>query len=329
MKSGERDAQAANNNCWRLEDLSIDARARTVHRAETRLDLPPLSFQLLLSLVEANGRTLSSRELEGLLWPGKIVGADVLKQRVSLLRRSLGTAPHGQHYIETDHSKGYRIGLPAHMITAAQVRRGSYKKFILFGFLSLLLLAALVWALPTNGEKRLNILVTPLTVLEPNGVTDAAFAAGLSMELATRISSLPGLKAYFGPDLVGSRTINAVLTGQIKRSNDKLRVLVNLIDPNSKEVLWGGVYDRPFSDIFDVQRDISWHISFMLLDQVDPEGAERLKTGSTSNYQSYALFVQALGAYKTDPAGARGLLEEALLMDPSFKAAADLQEQIR
>src|SRR6266849_10747662 len=69
--------------------------------------LTPKVLDMLVVLVENNGRLLSKEELMKTLWADSFVEEGNVTQSISVLRKILGTAPGGENYIETVPKRGY------------------------------------------------------------------------------------------------------------------------------------------------------------------------------------------------------------------------------
>jgi len=91
-----------------VADLRIDLAHRTIERAGRRIELSPKEFDLLLALIEAEGRVLSRAELLHRVW-----GIDfdpetnVVDTAVARLRKRLDRG--AQPLIQTVVGQGYRI----------------------------------------------------------------------------------------------------------------------------------------------------------------------------------------------------------------------------
>jgi len=59
-------------------------------------------------------------------------------------------------------------------------------------------------------------------------------------------------------------TASHILTGQIQRFRDTLRVEVNLIDLYTGDQIWGDTYDHPFEDLLSLQSEIAKKIGLAL-----------------------------------------------------------------
>lgn len=96
---------------YQVGDLRIDPLRRTVDRGGVRIDLSPKEFDLLRTLAEARGRTLSRMELLQQVWGIHFdPQTNVVDALVARLRRRIerGGAP----LIETVVGEGYRIATP-------------------------------------------------------------------------------------------------------------------------------------------------------------------------------------------------------------------------
>src|SRR5206468_526615 len=69
------------------------------------------AFDILVSLVEAEGRLLDKEELMKRVWPDTFVEEGTLARHVSMLRKAIGDVD-GLHYIETVPTRGYRFASP-------------------------------------------------------------------------------------------------------------------------------------------------------------------------------------------------------------------------
>ena len=90
-------------------DLVLDVQRGRVTRGEQELPLPKLSYDLLLALLQASPTLLSQQALMEKVWPNVVIGDETLKQRVKLLRKSLGDKASKPIYIEAVRGRGYRL----------------------------------------------------------------------------------------------------------------------------------------------------------------------------------------------------------------------------
>ena len=102
------------NNTTRyiIDDLNLDVLRGELTRHDKVITLPKLSYELLVALAQAAPALLSQEELMLAVWPDRVIGDETLKQRVKLLRKSLGDDASAPTYIEAVRGRGYRL-IPA------------------------------------------------------------------------------------------------------------------------------------------------------------------------------------------------------------------------
>lgn len=110
-------AAAAEAESYRVGDLIVDAGQRRVLRGDTELQLPGLSFDLLLALVRAAPNLLTHDELMQRVWPGLVINSETVSQRVKLVRQALGDDPQAPRYIVGVRGRGYRLTAPVKLVS--------------------------------------------------------------------------------------------------------------------------------------------------------------------------------------------------------------------
>jgi TolB-like protein/Tfp pilus assembly protein PilF len=113
------------------------------------------------------------------------------------------------------------------------------------------------------------LVVLPLQVIGDDK-DEAAFAAGLSEELTTRLARVGGLRLISGisatiarkedfdpPQLAAKLHTTHALEGSLREAGDKLRIDLRLIETPTGRTVWAQDYDRTTGDVFAVQQDIA------------------------------------------------------------------------
>lgn len=90
-----------------LKDLSVDTETRTVRRDEITFDLPDLSFDVLIKLLQQAPEPVSISEFSKEVWRAGHVSDETVAQRITLLRKALGDNPKSPTYIRTVRGSGY------------------------------------------------------------------------------------------------------------------------------------------------------------------------------------------------------------------------------
>lgn len=94
---------------YHFDDLDLDVEAATLTRGGLRLELPKLSFDLLVALVRRAPDVVSADELITTVWQGVAISNETLTQRVALLRRALGEDAQNPRYLRAVRGRGYQL----------------------------------------------------------------------------------------------------------------------------------------------------------------------------------------------------------------------------
>ncbi|MGB8694035.1 MAG: winged helix-turn-helix domain-containing protein [Steroidobacteraceae bacterium] len=103
------DMHGIDSEVYLVGDLRVDVGQQRVTRASIEINLPNLSFQLLVALIRVAPNVLSNDLLMARVWPGLIVSPETVTKRVNLLREALGDDTQDPHYIAGVRSRGYRL----------------------------------------------------------------------------------------------------------------------------------------------------------------------------------------------------------------------------
>ena len=98
-----------NRRIYRFDNFQLDAGNRQLRRDDTPLSLPAKAFDLLLALVENNGRLVEKDELFTSVWQDQIVEESNLTVHISQIRKALGETKKNPRFIETVPGYGYRF----------------------------------------------------------------------------------------------------------------------------------------------------------------------------------------------------------------------------
>ena len=93
-------------------DLRVDIDQQQVLRGSEIIELPPLSFDLLIALARNAPNPVTVDDLIGRVWPGLVVSPETVSQRVMLLRNALGDDARAPRYIAGRRGRGYRLVVP-------------------------------------------------------------------------------------------------------------------------------------------------------------------------------------------------------------------------
>ena len=135
-----------------------------------------------------------------------------------------------------------------------------------------------------------SVAVLPFTDLSPQA-DQAYFCDGIAEEIIHALSGVAGLRTasrtssfrFRGPG-VDSRAaarelgVRSLLDGSVRKSGDRLRVAVQLIDAETGFPLWAERYDRTLNDVFAVQDEIAESVVRALQVTLTPREERALQT---------------------------------------------------
>lgn len=157
-----------------------------------------------------------------------------------------------------------------------------------------------------------SIAVLPFAIV--NGDTaNAYFADGISEELATSLSKVPGLRVVARNSSFRSLgkqvdehearkllNVDALLTGSVRRAGGQMRLTARLVSVHDESVLWSDQFDREVKDVFSVQdevtRAIVGAISGRVAGSSNTEKGSRVQVASssgTSHLEAHDLYLRA------------------------------------
>src|SRR5213082_3635209 len=167
--------------------------------------------------------------------------------------------------------------------------------------------AAGFFLLPRVSARKIDksIAVLPFENLSAEK-ENAYFADGIQDDVLTNLSKIGDLKvisrtsvmSYRGKasnvrDIGKQLGVSNILEGSVRRSGNKVRVNVQLIDANSDEHIWASDYDRDVTDVFAIQTDLAQKISDALQTKLSSAEKSRIERKPTENGEAYLAFVQA------------------------------------
>ena len=190
---------------------------------------------------------------------------------------------------------------------------------------------------PLGNEK--SIAVLPFENLSEDK-SNAYFADGIQDEILTRLSKIADLKVISRTstqrykkthqnlsEIANQLGVANLLEGSVQKTNDQVRVNVQLIRAANDSHLWAETYDRKLTDIFSVESDVARAIAEQLRVKLTGQEAEVIAAKPTNNPQAYDAYLRGLaytlktGNSPANTLGAQKYLKEAVRLDPKFAVA--------
>src|SRR6266436_3566668 len=161
------------------------------------------------------------------------------------------------------------------------------------------------------------------------GMADAVIGRMSSLKQLLVMSTSAVLK-YKGPatdPLAAGRAlhVDAILTGTVQQSGDRLRVTVQLVSSGSGRTLWSEKFDQTFTDIFSIQDSISDQVARSVVRDLSQEQQKQLSKHYTNDPVAYDSYL--MGLYLWNQRSKDGLekaieyFHQAIERDPNYALA--------
>jgi TolB-like protein/Flp pilus assembly protein TadD len=199
--------------------------------------------------------------------------------------------------------------------------------------------AAGFFLLPRASARKIDksIAVLPFENLS-NDQENAFFADGIQDDILTSLSKIGDLKVISRTSVMQYRGkgnnvreigkalgVSAILEGSVRRSANRIRVNVQLIDAITDEHIWANDYDRDLTDVFMIQSDLAQKIAGELQAKLSPTEKAQMTQKPTENGEAYLAYIQAMNLFVPENVEklkqAEQLYQRALDLDPNFALA--------
>src|SRR5438874_341324 len=178
----------------------------------------------------------------------------------------------------------------------------------------------------SNDVSNKSIAVLPFENLSSDK-ENAYFAEGIQDEILTRLAKIEALKVisrtstqHFKsmpdnlPQIAKQLGVANILEGSVQKSNDQVRVTVQLINALTDTHLWAEIYDRKLTDIFAVESDIAKTIAETLRARLTGAEESAIAARPTENSEAHQLYLK--GRYFFGKRRGADDLKRAIELDP-------------
>jgi len=347
-----------------IGDWLADPRDDSLTRGSERVKVEPRTMRLLMRLALTPGVVVSQDELLESVWSGVVVGPASVYQSMSQLRKLLGDTDDPPRYIETVARKGYRLiatvaspdkaklpapevaiaagpAKPGAALLAAPVTRRRIAWSRVAAVAAVLLVSGFAWF--KLGPQRPPLPASPSIVVLPftdmtDGHTQQMFCDGLTQETSSWLAQVPSLRVVASSSAFAyrdrkqdvraiGRELNTshVLEGSLRRSGNRVRISVQLIDTNTGFELWSETYNEEAGDVLRVQEEVARKVAGNLELRITSDTDKRFDARRSKAGPAQELFLNARAqSLKIDSAAnelAITLFRQALRVDPDFALA--------
>lgn len=292
----------------KFADCTLNAAGRELFRGGKPVAIEPKTFDLLLYLIANRDRAVGKDELQGEVW-GTIVSDAALTRAIMKLRKAVGDKTSDARIVKTVPRYGYRF---VASIDGARDNAGS----------------------PPTPTSRRGIAVLPLINMSGDPENDY-FSDGVAEELLNLLARIPELRVASRTSSFAFRNtrkslreiaeaLNAelILEGSVRKSGNRVRITMQLINTGDDSHLWSEIYDRELTDIFALQSEIAGQVVGAI---------RRGEAGNIPIYQAtvspraYEYYLRGRKLYHQWDRGrlrqAQTMFERAIELDPDYAKA--------
>jgi eukaryotic-like serine/threonine-protein kinase len=210
-----------------------------------------------------------------------------------------------------------------------------------------LLVAALALALPLYWLRNRtlpfekSVAVLPLANLSEDK-ENAFFSDGVQDELLSNLAKIKDLKVISRSSVMQYKIgvarnlkeiaqqlgVSNVVEGSVRRSGDRVRVSVQLVDARTDRHLWAQTYERTLADSLALQGDLAAEIATAVGATLSPQEKTRVTAKPTNNPAAYDAYLRARALptgwtfyLAGDVDRAIQLYQETVKLDPNFVLA--------
>jgi len=187
------------------------------------------------------------------------------------------------------------------------------------------------------GISNKSIAVLPFDNLSRDP-DNAYFCEGVQDEILTRLAKVADLKVisrtstqHFKstpdnlPQIAKQLGVAHILEGSVQKSNDQVRVNVQLINALTDAHLWAETFDRKLTDIFAVESEVAKSVAENLKARLNRRAEEVLAARPTENPEAHELYLK--GRYFWNRRNTASLrkagdyFQQAIDLDPNYALA--------
>lgn len=212
----------------------------------------------------------------------------------------------------------------------------------------LLFLAGMFYFMNRSNEKNSATIGSKSIAVLPfinigNDPQQEYFSDGITEDILSQLSKIEDLKVIsrttsWGykhttrsiPEIGKELGVDHILEGSVRRSENKIRVVTQLISVSTDEQLWAKTYDREITEVFAIQSEIAQDIASLLKAELSPALLANINSFTSLQITAYDYYLKAHKILKNwstqhDLNNVIELLKQALIEEPDYaEAYADL-----
>jgi serine/threonine protein kinase/Flp pilus assembly protein TadD len=216
------------------------------------------------------------------------------------------------------------------------------KQFILYGMIAAAIIFMIIlfyFFSPFLSEDidRKSIAVLPFKNLSEDPENEY-FSDGITEDIITQLSKIGDMRVISRTSIMLYKNSNknlreigrelgvaTILEGSVRKADNRIRIVGQLIDVEADEHLWAETYDRELKDIFEVQSDVAQKIAAALRAKLSASEIKRIEDKPTDNLSAYSYYLKGREYYyryaRGDNEQAIRLFKNAIELDPNYTLA--------
>ena len=133
----------------------------------------------------------------------------------------------------------------------------------------------------------------------------------------------------YGADAIPARRARArsrvCIDGRIRRSSERIRVTIQLLNVRDETTAWAGQFDEQFTDVLNLEDTISSHVAEAIVPHLTVDQRLRLAKRGTDNPQAHEAYLRGRFYWNTftEDGFARAIVcyQQAIALDPKYAFA--------
>src|SRR5215212_611164 len=190
---------------------------------------------------------------------------------------------------------------------------------------------------PDSTENSLAVLPMKLLDINQTETNPDYLGTGLADALITRLSAIRSFAVRptssvlrYGADADPLRAgrelgVEFVLDGRIRRTAERIRVTIQLLNVREETTAWAGQFDEQFTDVLNLEDVISSHVAEAIVPHLTVDQRLRLAKRGTDNPQAHEAYLRGRFYWNTftEEGFARAIVcyQQAIALDPKYALA--------
>jgi len=310
-----------------FEEFELDLGCGELRRGQEETPLEPRAFSLLCLLVENHGHLVTRDEMLEKAWDGRIVSDTAISTAIKSVRKALGDDGVSQKYIRTVRGRGFRF------VPRVRILPDREPRVEIAGPA----LASDEKIVPPDATHRPSIAILPFNLVGYSE-TYSAIADAIPAELISSLSRLRwlwvvarGSTFRFRDRDIDIDTVrdalhaNYCLSGVVEIFGNRIAVAVELVDTQSRMVIWSERFPTRIDDIHETRTSIVNHVIAALELHIPLNEANKARLNAPEDldaWSEYHIGLQHMYRFNQhDNEIADRHFERATSLDPRFARA--------